>query len=425
MVHANGAASSLSSRRGRRRHPPTTELGTFIQEQLDSIGMTRSKLAALLHVSPSTIGRLLNGDTKVIQRVSGESICDALGLDDMKRRDFLRLVSAAGTFALATGATAPKTTKYRVDLDMANDYADALGRLMHQSEVKYVMEKAQQWYNKLLQEQPSAKDTRYAATQIRFGIILGYTQEVVFPWYQRSSLALRTYDNIEQSIINRFELNTFRQEYANLLSHSAPLYRELGAYDESARQFEDGIYWLRNVDDPLLRANLYRSRAHISAVQGNELQWANQLDAARRDTQGMNTVYKEEAFGLIDYVEGEGFKRLAFNIQRALPLSVRVYYAKRALQSFSVSRHRTQQHPLNHHMLVRVSEAQCLTWIDPEEAILHAEQLRKEAMLFYPALLDKINRAIYFASQRLLAHSRDPLPLFDLDAHLYQPPQIR
>ena len=425
MADAHGAVPSTSSRRGRRKHAPTTELGKFIQKQLDDTGMTRSKLAGLLHVSPSTVGRLLNGDTKVVQRVSAENICDVLGLDDMKRRELLRLVGNTGAFALATGVSAPKITTYKIDLDMADDYADALDRLRLQGEVQYVMEKAQLWYAKLSQEQPYAKDTRYAATQIRFGIILGYAQEIVLPWYRRGPIALKTYNHIEQSIIHRFELNTFKQEHANILSHSAPLYRELGAYAESVRQFEDGIYWLQRVDDPFLRTNLYRSRAHVTAVQGNELLWARQLDEARRDAQQIHTSYKEEALCMIDYVEGEGFKRLAFNIHKELAASMRMDYAKRALKSFAHSQHRIRQPHINQLMLMRVSEAQCLSWIDPEEAIMRAEQLKEEAILFYPALLDKINRAIQFAQQRLATHSRDPLALFDLDARPYKPPQIR
>lgn len=231
------------TRRGRRSSQPRTELGLLIQKHIDHLGITRAELAQRLHVSSSTVGRLLNGDTRVVQRVSAESICDALGLDEMDRREFMKLAGgvSAATFAFATGASASKLSKSLVDLDLANDHADALSRLINQGDVRFVMESAQRWYNRLLQNPPD-KDQYYAATQIRYGILLGSAQEFVLPWFQRSQAAIQTYNSIEQEVILRFGVRTFRHEYANLLSHRAPLYREIGQYEESGLQFEDGIY---------------------------------------------------------------------------------------------------------------------------------------------------------------------------------------
>src|SRR5712691_5122762 len=132
MLTTECAVSAKSSRRGRRSSPPRTELGLFIQKCIDRLGITRTELAQRLHVSPSTVGRLLNGDTRVVQRISAESICDALQLDEMDRRSFLKLASAAGvsTFAFATGSQMPKLSRSKIDLELAEDHADALERLL-------------------------------------------------------------------------------------------------------------------------------------------------------------------------------------------------------------------------------------------------------------------------------------------------------
>lgn len=405
------------TRRGRKSSQPRTELGLYIQKHIDRLGITRAELAQRLHVSSSTVGRLLNGDTRVVQRMSAISICDALDLDEMDRREFMKLASAASasTFAFATGASASKTSKSLVDLDLANDHADALSRLINQGDVRYVMESAQRWYNRLLQNPPS-KDQYYAATHIRFGILLGSAQEFVLPWFQRSQAAIQTYNSIEQEVVLRFGLQTFRHEYANLLSHRAPLYREIGQYEESALQFEDGIYWVKTIDDPLLRANLFRSRIHVNAVQGNVQQWSRELEEARKDALITGSIYHDEIAGLLNYVEGEGYKRFAYNVRQDLSTRARREYAERALQSFDRSRYGTENYSKAHAMLRIVSEAQCLIWIDAHEAIRRVESLRAEAEIEYPALVGKINRVVFFARQ--LLHSRkSSVPLhFNLDA---------
>ena len=410
------AVSSQPSRRGRRATTPSTPLGMFIQSRLDRAGMTRTNLAKRLRVSSSTIGRLLNGDTRVVQRMSAESICTALELDEIDRRSFLKLASAASAsaFAFATGAVPSKLSKDAIDLDLANDHADALSRLIDQGDVRFVMESAQRWYDRLLQK-PLSKDQYYAATQIRFGILLGASQEFVLPWYQRSQAAIQTYNSVEHEVILRFDLRTFRQEYANLISHRAPLYREIGRYDESSLQFEDGIYLVKTVDDPLLRANLFRSRIHVNAIQGNTLQWSRELDEARKDALLIGPAYRNEVAGLLDYVEGEGYKRFAYNVRKDLSVRVRKEYAERALQSFAKSRSGTENYARVHTMLRMVSEAQCLIWIDTHEAIRHVELLRMEAELEFPALIEKINRVVFFA-QQLLNSQKSDLPLqFNLD----------
>src|SRR5437667_8160090 len=112
----------VTKHRGRKAKVPTTELGIFIQKRLDTMNLTRTNLAKLLQVSTSTIVRMLNGYTKVIQQVRPEAICEALELDKMNRRAFLQIASRAG-FALVTQAKGPTIVRHKINLDLADDYA--------------------------------------------------------------------------------------------------------------------------------------------------------------------------------------------------------------------------------------------------------------------------------------------------------------
>lgn len=415
-------SKSAHTRSGRRVTSPATELGKFIQQRLDSMRITRVEFARRMGVSPSTVGRLLNGETRVVQRVSAQGICEILALDDTNRRTFLQLVGKASTatFALATGTAIPKTPKYKIDLELAEDHANALSCLLNQGEARYVRESSQRWYSRLLQEQSAVKDTHLGAVQIRFGLLLGAAQEFTLPWYQRDQVAIQTYNSIEDNVICRFDMNTFRQEYAIVLSHRAPLYRALGRFDESATEFDDALYWVQTVDDPRLRANLFRSRIHAKAVQGDEIRWAKELEEACRDAQCTSIPYTEENLAMLNYAEGEGYKRFAFNPRRELPMSLRAKYAQHALQSFEHSRKYTQQQPMAQHLLMQVSEAQCFIWIELEEAICRIEQIREIVERFFPALLNKINSTLHFARQRLQTRRNDFPLLFDLDARYRQ-----
>ncbi len=277
------------------------------------------------------------------------------------------------------------------------------------------MESAQLWYHKLISEQPYSKDTRIGSVQVRYGLLLGQAREAVLPWYQRDHAVIQAYDHVESHVICRFSQKTFRQEYARLYAWRAPVYREMGQLEESALQFKDGISWATAAGNVLLRADLLRYRAHISAVQGNELQWLREIEEARKDTQYIIPDYRKEALGMIDYAEAEGYKRLAFNPRLELSLQRRAVYAAHALQCFAQAQQALEQQPYTKRLVAQVSRAQCLIWLDPVEALILAEQLRREAMQFYPTLLAKIDRTIRFAQQRLQLRKSDPLPIFDLD----------
>lgn len=125
----------------------------------------------------------------------------------------------------------------------------------------------------------------------------------------------------------------------------------------------------------------------------------------------------DEIGGLLDYVEGEGYKRFAYNVRQDLSESARRRFAERALQSFTRSRYGTENYVKAHAMLRIVSEAQCLIWIDVHEAIRRVELLRAEAEIEYPALVEKINRVVFFAQQFLHSRKSDAPLRFNLDTH--------
>jgi len=419
MSTATDERRIASRRRGRRAKVSRTELGSFIQKRLDTIGMTRVEMAKQLQVSPSTVGRLLNGDTKVVQRVSADGIVTMLKLNDMQRREFLKLVGVigAGTFALPIGE--PKPAMDRIDLDMAEDYAEALQHLLDhgQGRTQYVMEKAQYWYEKLAQiESSSKKDVRIGAAQVQFGILLGRAQEAALPWYQRGNVAIQTYNHVENTVIVKFGLNTFQHDYARLMERRAGLLREVGRFDESDFQYEYGISWARTLDDLKIRSSLFRNYAHVKANQGEEAPWARRIGEAQSDAQRMSSPYRDEYCGLVYYTMGEGYKRLAFDTRHGISVYVRAYYAQKALDCFSLSQNALKLDSVQHYLVGQVSAAQCLIWIDPDEAIRQAYQIRDLAIQFYPSLLMKIDRTISLAKLRSQARKNDPPLLLDLDA---------
>jgi len=396
------------------------------------MNITRAELAKRLQVSASTIVRMLNGDTKVIQKISPESISNALELDEMERRAFLKIASTAG-FALATGvATSKAVLRYKIDLDMADGYVESLRRLFDQGgHAHYVLESAQKAYDRLTEEAVLyPKDKRLAATQLHFGLLLGNAQAFILPWDQRAARVFRTYTMVEKDVIRHFELQTFQHDYAILLANRAPFLRELGNFDRSLLNYDLGIHLAKGIDDPSLRAGLFRNRAYIHAIIGDETRWRWELDGARRDALQISATYPEETLALITYTEAEGYKRLAFNPRMELPRRVRLEYAQHALHNFtqalaemehrpevqgSLMRSATELSSRSLTLLTRVSEAQCLVLIDPAEAIRRLEQMRNDVEMYYPALLAKLERTLRIARGQLQAHRSNPLLLFGRD----------
>lgn len=100
-------------------------------------------------------------------------------------------------------------------------------------------------------------------------------------------------------------------------------------------------------------------------------------------------------------MQEEGYKRLAFHIQKNLSLSTREKYANIAVSRFNQWDGTTIELPDYESLVVTTSKAQCMVLLNPEEALNLTGQLRKPAEQNYPTLLDKIYRVEFLAHQRI------------------------
>lgn len=329
--------------------------------------------------------------------------------------------------------TAPVLMRYgSICLELAESRIGDLQRELYQGKAPDVVKEAQQWYSKLTRAGLPETDPYIAATQIRFGLLLGQAQEATLPWYQRCKAVIHAYNDVEERIILRFPLNRFQADYARLLALRAPMYRELGQFDESVAQFKDGLSYTERIDNPFLKAALLRDSAHLRAVQGNETSWSYAIEEALRHAARVRGPDGERIYSLLKDTQGNGYKRLAYNPRIPLPESTRRKYAQLALDCFreaqasSVSRWLTDTSAVvvdGHPLIAALSVAQCFVWIDPYKTLHLLEKLRTKATRFLPSLLAKIDYTDYCAKQCLAWRSSDPLPVFNLDAKYTREPQ--
>jgi hypothetical protein len=272
------------------------------------------------------------------------------------------------------------------------------------------MEHAQRWYDRLALLGVPASDERLADAKARVGLLLGAAQEAAIPWYRRARVTITTYSRVEADAVFPFPLQRRAHVSARLLERRAPLYREIGDLQRSAAQFDDALYWVGWTEDDALRVTVYRARAHVWAVQGDERRWRLDLDAACRYAERMRGPQREVMRGLVVYAEAEGLKRLAYHPRMARDERGRLAYAQQALDCFVRARHLAETEWYAHAVLAGVSEAQCLVWVDPEEAARRAAVMRAETVQIYPSLAQKVERTLGFAEFRLRQpRGADPL----------------
>src|SRR5260370_31990063 len=232
------------------------------------------------------------------------------------RREFLKLAGLGTGIILAAATdttpsernTIPVLMRYgSISLELAESrIADLQGEL-YRGKAPDVLKEAQHWYSKLTHMGLPETDPYIATAQIRFGILLGQAQETTLPWYQRCKAAIRTYNDVEERIILRFPLNRFQADYARLLALRAPMYRELGQYDESATQFKDGFSYAERIDNPFLRAALLRDSAHLRAVQGDETGWLHAIEEALHHTARVIGSDGARDYSLLKHTQGNGY----------------------------------------------------------------------------------------------------------------------
>jgi transcriptional regulator with XRE-family HTH domain len=296
---------------------------------------------------------------------------------------------------------------------------------------RLILMQARATYETLLSGTRYSRDFELALLTIRAGIRWAQAEEAVLPWFARSRQAIKTYDHVEQFVIEqvaeRFKRNPdfaeIEHEHAKLIALRAPLYREIGDYDVSIAQAEYGARLARSIDNVTLLTDLLRNRAHVRAVQGQRDSWEEAMDAAEAG-QGRRSIGNMALRALHTYHVAEGLRRLAFDHRRRLSLPTRMRYAEEAIAQFALYRQQlagwdlqdvavgTSRHPL----IPRVSEAQCRIWLDPNGALVELTTLRAQAAHDHPSLVAKIDFSMECARQLLTWRQHNPLPLFNLDA---------
>lgn len=130
--------------------------------------------------------------------------------------------------------------------------------------------------------------------------------------------------------------------------------------------------------------------------------WQEDIRKARmRAGEEKDEKRRRELVGLVDYTEGEGYKRLAFNESNLFTREQKEEFARKGLKLFEAS-HMEESRWIGHRILNGVAQAQCMALIDPETALKDAERLRAEALQFYPSIVQKIDRIIDYARKRLM-----------------------
>jgi len=349
-----------------------------------------------------------------------------------KRFDRRKLLSLAGvgiTTASKKATVAPTTehhtisllTKYSgISLELAESYIATLRRELYQGKALFVMAEAEKWYRKLTSSDLPDMDKELATMQLRFGILLGQAQEAVHPWYQRCTIALHTYDQVADRILSRFPLNSFQADYALLHALRAPLYREIGEFEKSVAEFNDGCDYAEKIGNLFLETTLMRNLAHLWIVRGDEKKWLTGIDRARK-----KSFNSQHLSCLVEFACAGGYRRLAYDPRRPLSASTRKQYAQRAIDLFKQAQTiypdpwrpetgliGSDVHPLH----IAVLRAQCFVWVDPYETLRLIEELRPQAALLFPALLAKMDFTARCAKKMLARRTHDPVPVFNLDA---------
>jgi hypothetical protein len=287
-----------------------------------------------------------------------------------------------------------------------------------------VMAEAEKWFRKLTSTDLPETDKELATMQLRFGVLLGQSQEALYPWHQRRTIALQTYNHIEDRIISRFPLNSFQADYATLYALRAPLYRERGEFDKSVAEFKDGCDYAEKIGDLFLETTLMRNLAHLWIVRGDETKWHRGIDRSRK-----KSANSQHLSCLVEFEYAGGYRRLAYHPQKPLSESTRKQYAQRAIDMFTQAQAMYSDpwapdkgllgadgHPL----LIAVLRAQCFVWIDPHETLRLIEELRPQAALLFPALLAKMDFTARCAKKMLARRTHDPAPVFNLDAKYFE-----
>ena len=383
-----------------------TGTGAYLKTAMQRIGINQRELARRLGVSRATITNLLHGYQKRSRKVTMMNLCAALELTGMKRREFLlgmAQAGAAGMLAVAGAAEAPRLFQLhhmRLDLDAIDHRLDELTQLHHLGQLQLAQDGLREIHKTLAHARLKERDTHAAQVKIHYASLQATVYESILPWFSRAHQVIAAYNRLEDQVLYRFPERQFAYSRAYVAARKAPLYREQGDMDESLFYFTYAIEQCAPyAGDPQLQVELFRNRAHVHAVKGDETSWRADIAAANHIADRLPSPVREETEGLIAYSEGEGLKRLT--AAPHLSGAQRRAYAQASYDMLQRSLTMVHSQWAAHALLVTVSEAQCLLWLDPVEAIALVERIRPQVELVYPAMLEKIDRVITVAQRRL------------------------
>ena len=393
---ANGESANSDQRgRGRSAKPPKTDLGKFLQERLNATKIKRSELARQLNVPASTVTRIMNGAIADFRSELKERLCFVLALNENERNEFYRL--APGRM-LVMGASLLKYM--RINLDKFNCHVAELQGYFDKGNAEYVLREAANDYNELRDAKFPARDIEAALIQWKLGMLLATARDASAQgWSERIVPTLRIYNMIEKDVLLKLPIRKFPTQHARVLASRAPLYREMGNLKKSMDQFTTALdEYVHEPEDERLLIELYYSRAHLYAVQGDEHRWRLDIDQARKHALKADPARREELLALVIYTEGEGYKRLAFN--NNFSMDRREWYAAQGVECFRQA-HMELSSWVGHAILNKVAQAQSLALIEPDEAIRQANELLSQVQRLYPAITQKIHDTINYAQRRL------------------------
>jgi transcriptional regulator with XRE-family HTH domain len=387
--------------RGRKAVEPATDVGKFLAKQLKAKEMKRSDLARAVGVVPSTITRLMKGEIAILRKDTKERICKELDLDDAACLEFDSLTTKEPQARIWVHKFS------HIDLDKLTIGLQELQSLYEKGRVEYVWLEAHRFYLLLKKAGFSKKESRAIELQWRFGMLSGSANEAVLAWEERVSPTINFYTLIENEIYSREVPPQQADIYiAHIKARRAPLYRQLEQYQNSLDEFSEALdVYIHHTDtseDRRLLVELYYSRAHVYAVLGQKELWERDIKLAEMHArEEKDEMRRRELVGLVIYTQGEGYKRLAFNDLRFFSKEARIEFAQKGLECFKIS-HMEESKWVGHGILNGVARAQCLAFIDPAAALKEAERLRNDALQRYPSIVQKIDRIMDYAHERLV-----------------------
>jgi len=362
--------------------------------------------------SVKTLGGYMPEETFLLGQGDGMAYFDSAKRATLRHIAVLLGAMVSSSPILGSSTWLRSQPSHSLDLEILEQFIDALSVLLAKGEAHYVMHTSQSLYRQFVQEDLS-NDIRLADIYLRLGFLVAAAQEYTLAWYQRDHAVIQTYDHLENTILRRFENDQhFREAYARLLAKRGRQHRVLWLFDLCEKECEDGLALTNDLDNYSLRTHFLCERAHIEATRGNESAWIRKLEAARSGVLLMPPLERQKALHQINYMQGEGYKRFAFHTQKDFSLLQREKYAQIALGYITQWDGATIEVPGFETVVASISRAQCFILLDPEQAINLVNQQKTFVEQHYPTLLAKVYRVLSLAQQRLQMNTNEFLQIF-------------